>query len=143
LVIRRSVLVGALALLGCVDETDICVGHDYELIILDVPQDIDEMTFHLEFESRTIEATCARGADDPCGVLTDEWTAEMGFATDPDRAWMELDDHERKTSHVPHEIRVVLSSPTEPNFAADRTFNPDIEYNPWDCESAQDIWTLD
>ncbi|WP_052554012.1 hypothetical protein [Enhygromyxa salina] len=132
-------------LVGCVDDTDICVGAWYDMVILNLPPDLDQLEIHLEFASQTIKATCGDPTDETmhtCGASAGEWVLSAGLQSEEQRAWLYLDDYERSTSTVPREITVTLTSPSNPDFGAQRTFVPEIERT-HDCESALDVWELD
>lgn len=126
-------------LLGCIDDTDVCLGR-YEIVIQELPPDTKELEIQLEFGSNSIEASCQDAQH--CGASDENWLLSMGLVGNEDRAYISLDDGGRQSSRVPREVTLALSIPNNPEFSASRTFEPEVE-RVHDCESALDVWYLD
>jgi hypothetical protein len=121
------------------------------IAIRNPPAEIVDFTVELEFDGRELSLDCSPEPDSPgwCETSVGPWRVWFVVFRSPapvepfsPQLTIGIDKSDSFSSYVPQgEIRVVLSSPTAPDFHAELAFEAEV-MGEADCRSAYEVWDL-
>lgn len=134
-------------LLGCACGRPFCDAGGLDILISNPPLEVVDYTVLVEFEDRSLELDCSPNPPHGCETSAGPWTLAFGLVVgleSPEERFLalSLENGDDFTAHVPRgQVRVVLSSPTTPEFGAEHTFEAEVQGSTA-CEWAQESWDL-